>query len=325
MYRFVASMLLALSAVVAAYGEDDIFAGAPEAPTGYSTYEDARAALMTGQVARVSPPKGIPESLTFYDDVVYATHDGVELSLDIFVPKSANTPRPVLLFIHGGGWSKGKKEDYLFYNIEFARLGYVTASVQYRLTPKHRFPANVQDVKCAIAFLRAHAKDFRIDPATVVALGGSAGGHLSLMAGYVQDPTLACPDDYDSMDTSVQAVVNLYGVVDCTTPVAIKAHQVTSYIGKSYDEAKESYEAASPIQHLDSNDPPTLTLHGTIDELVPIRQADMLHVKLDELGIDNYYDRVDGWPHSMDSAKPINDRCRYLIERFLAKYAPIAK
>ena len=325
MYRVAACMLLALGVVAAAHAEDDIFAGAPKVPTGYETHEEAREALMAGEVARISQPKRVPESLVFHDDVVYATHDGVELSLDVFVPKSATTPRPLLLFIHGGGWRKGKKEDYLFYNIEFAKLGYVTASVQYRLAPEHCFPANVQDVKCAIAFLRAHAEDYHIDPATVVALGGSAGGHLSLMAGYVQDPALACPEHHVDADTSVQAVVNLYGVVDCTTPVAIEAHQVIGYIGKPYDEAKESYEASSPIQHLDPSDPPTLTFHGTIDELVPIRQADMLHEKLGELGIDNYYDRVEGWPHGMDSAKPINDRCRYVIEQFLAKYAPLSE
>jgi len=321
----VVGLVVGVLAAVGAHGEDGVFDGAPDAPAGYETYMEARRALLSGEVATVTPPAGIPDDIAFHDDVVYATHDGVELSLDIFVPESADEPRPVMLFIHGGGWSGGKKEDYIFYNIAFAKLGYVTASVQYRLTPEHTFPANVQDVKCAIAFLRAHAGDYNIDPSTVIAIGGSAGGHLSLMAGYVQDPALDCPDEHHDADTSVQAVVNLYGVVDCTTPVAIAAHQVINYIGKPYDEAQSAYEAASPIHHLDANDPPTLTFHGTIDELVPIKQADMLHTKLDELGIENYYDRVEGWPHSMDLAKPINDRCRYVIERFLAKHAPIAQ
>ncbi|MEA3365905.1 MAG: alpha/beta hydrolase, partial [Candidatus Hydrogenedentes bacterium] len=169
------------------------------------------------------------------------------LSLDIFVPKDANTPRPLLLFIHGGGWSKGKKEDYLFYNIKFAKLGYVTASVRYRLTPDHVFPANVQDVKCAIAFLREHASKYQIDSGKVVTIGGSAGGHLSLMAGYVQDPALDCPGNDGGADTSVQAVVNIYGVVDCTTPVAIAAHQVQDYIGKPYEEAKKRTRTRPPF------------------------------------------------------------------------------
>jgi acetyl esterase/lipase len=325
MRRMIPCILVFMGTVSLAFAAESVFAGAPPAPKGYATYEEAREAIRSGEVERVQPPSEIPEAIAFYDDVVYATHDGVKLSLDIFVPKDANTPRPLLLFIHGGGWSKGKKEDYLFYNIEFAKLGYVTASVQYRLTPDHVFPANIQDVKCAIAFLREHASKYQIDSGKVVTIGGSAGGHLSLMAGYVQDPALDCPGNDGDADTSVQAVVNIYGVVDCTTPVAIAAHQVQDYIGKPYDEAKEAYEAASPIHHLDPSDPPTLTFHGTSDELVPVSQADTLHAKLDELGIDNYYDRIEGWPHSMDVAKPINDRCRYIIQRFLAKYVPIEK
>lgn len=317
--RYLLTFAVALLAVTAT--AEDLFDGAPAAPEGYDDYKKAQMAVLSGKVPSVAPPKGIPDSIAFHDDVVYATHDGVELSLDIFVPKDADEARPVLLFIHGGGWSGGKKEDYLFYNLEFAKLGYVTASVQYRLTPKHVFPANIQDVKCAIAFLRNHAADYKIDPKQLVCVGGSAGGHLSLLAGYAQDDALACPDVEG--DTSVQAVINFYGVVDCTTPIAIKAHQVKNYIGKPYDEAKEAYEASSPLFHMDKNDPVTLTFHGVIDELVPIAQADTLHAKLDELGIPNYYDRVEGWPHSMDRVQGVNDRCRFIMEKFLAKHVPL--
>ena len=301
---------------------DDLFDGAPAAPPGYDDYKKAQGAVILGKVPLVEVPESAPETIEFYDDVVYATHDGVELSLDIFVPKGIDDARPVVLFIHGGGWSKGKKEDYLVYNIAFAELGYVTASVQYRLTPDHTFPANIQDVKCAIAFLREHAAKYHIDPKQIVTAGGSAGGHLSLLAAYSQDDALVCPEHRDK-DTSVQAAINFYGVVDCTTSIAIEAREVTHYIGKSYSDAKESYEAASPIFHLDKGDPPTLTFHGTIDELVPIAQADTLHEKLDELGVPNYYDRVEGWPHTMDAVKPINDRCCYIIEKFLSKHAPL--
>jgi acetyl esterase/lipase len=305
------------------HSKRDVFIGAPDAPKGFDSYLEAEAAMDSGEVAKVQQPEEIPDTIRFYDDVYYATHDGVELSLDIFVPTDATTPRPLLLFIHGGGWRKGKKEDYLLYNVEFAKLGYVTASVEYRLAPAHHFPANVQDVKCAIGFLRSHAGEYKIDPDVVVTLGGSAGGHLALMAGYAQDPALECPDVSAQTDTSVQAVVNIYGVVDCTTPVAIQAYQVIDYIGAPYAEAQAHYEAASPIYHLDANDPPTLTFHGTIDELVPVAQADRLHAALDSLDVMNYYDRIEGWHHSMDLAQPVNERCRYIIARFLNIYAPL--
>lgn len=305
---------------ISAFAAPDIFAGAPEAPQGYDTYEDAQEALSSGAVARVPAPESIPDTIAFHDDVEYAEHDGTSLSMDIFVPKAATKPTTTLVFIHGGGWSGGKKEDYLYYNLKFAELGYVTASVQYRLSPANRFPAAVQDVNSAIAWLRKHADTYHVDVNNMVAVGGSAGGHLSLMAGYAQDPEL---ESIEGGDSSVQAIVNIYGVVDCTVPVAQEAHQVNDFIGKSYKEAADKYAQASPIQHLDKSDPPTLTFHGTIDELVPIAQADVLHAKLDELGISNYYDRVEGWPHSMDVAQPVNDRCRYIMEQFLAKHLPL--
>ncbi len=319
--RYVAALSLTLLLLpVSVIAAPDLFAGAPEAPPGYEDHLKAQGAVLSGKVAMVEPPASVPDSIAFHDNVEYANHDGTALSMDIFVPKAASKPTTTLVFIHGGGWSAGKKEDYLYYNVKFAELGYVTASVQYRLSPANKFPAAVQDVNCAIAWLRKHADTYHVDAKNMVAIGGSAGGHLSLMAGYSQDPELECPEGGDS---SVQAVVNFYGVVDCTVPVAQKAYQVNDFIGKSYEDAADKYEQASPIHHLDKTDPPTLTFHGTIDELVPIAQADVLHAKLDELGIANYYDRIEGWPHSMDVAQPINDRCCYIIEQFLAKHLPL--
>jgi acetyl esterase/lipase len=239
------------------------------------------------------------------------------------VPTDAAKPPPVLLLIHGGGWSKGKKEDLAFYNIVFAELGYATASVQYRLSPGHRFPAAIQDVKCAMVWLKNNGEAMGFDASRMVLMGGSAGGHLALLAGYSQDSALECSGTPGAVDTRVAGIVNLYGVVDCTTPVAQEARQVLDFIGKPYPEAEAVYAQASPMHHLDKSDPPTLTFHGTIDELVPVSQADDLHVRLDELGIPNYYDRVEGWPHSMDLAQPINDRCRFIIERFLEKHLPL--
>jgi acetyl esterase/lipase len=309
---------LLISAV--ALAGPDIFEGAPAAPPGYETHLLAQGAVLSGKIEAVKEPESVPDTVTFYDDVEYANRDGLSLSIDVFVPKGTTKPTTTLVFIHGGGWSGGNKEDYLYYNLKMAELGYVSASVRYRLSQEAKFPAAVQDVNCAIAFLRKNAETYHIDPENMIAIGGSAGGHLSLMAGYSQDPALECPEGGDS---SVQGVINFYGVVDCTVPVAIEAPQVNNFIGASYEDAPDKYKQNSPLFHLDANDPITLTFHGTIDELVPIAQADVLHDKLDELGITNYYDRIDGWPHSMDVAKPINDRACYIIEKFLAKHFPM--
>lgn len=318
--RSVSSMVLLLCfAATAALAADGLFNGAPEAPPGYEDHIKARAAVMMGKVPAIVPPTSVPDGIEVRKDVVYASRDGVDLKLDVFIPEKQNEAKSMLLFIHGGGWSKGKKEDYHFYTIAFAEKGYIAATMQYRLSPENTFPAALHDVKCAIAWLKKNADDLGGDPARIALVGGSAGGHLSMMGGYVDDDDLDCPDLPEGMDTRVRAVVNIYGVVDCT-PVAQAAHQVNDFIGKPYAEAANQYALASPIHHLTKDDPPTLTFHGTIDELVPVSQADALHVRLNELDIPNYYDRIEGWPHTMDLAQPINDRFRYIMERFFEKH-----
>ncbi len=300
--------------------EASIFEGAPAAPPGYEDFQKAHAAVLSGKVPAINQAPTVPSDIEFRRGIVYASPGGVDLQLDLFLPAKTETSQPILLFVHGGGWRKGKKEDYLYYNIEFAKLGYVTASMQYRLSPEHHFPAAVQDVKCAIAWLKKNSAEINGDPGRVALIGGSAGGHLSMMGGYAQDPALDCPDLPEGLDTRVRAVVNLYGVADCTAPVAQTAQSVIDFIGKPYADAPEAYTQASPMHHLDKADPPTLTFHGTVDELVPVAQSDDLHKKLDGLGIPNYYDRIEGWPHTMDLAQPINDRCRYIMQRFFEKH-----
>ncbi len=300
-----------------------LFDGAPPAPAGYADYEGAQDALATGKVPRVKAPENVPAGIAFYDNVPFSIAGGEILTLDIYVPRNAETPPPMVLMIHGGGWRKGKKEDEAVYTIAFAEAGYATASVDYRLTPKHTFPAAIHDVKCAMVWLKDHGKAYGFDGKRMVLMGGSAGGHLSLLAAYSQDPKLACPGRSGKDEPEVMGIVNVYGVVDCTTPVAQGAHQVQAFIGKPYSEAAETYAQSSPIHHLDKNDPPTLTFHGTVDELVPISQADTLHERLAKLGITNHYDRVEGWHHSMDLAEPVNERICFVTKRFLATYLPL--
>jgi acetyl esterase/lipase len=317
------SLIIVALLAVSVVGAEDLFEGAPAVPEGFESQNAARMALMSGKIPIVEMEPDAPDTLTVTKDIVYASPEGMDVKLDLFVPKDADAPPPVLLFIHGGGWTGGNKDDYAYYNIKFAELGYATASTQYRLAQEAKFPAAIQDVNCALAWLRENGAEHGFDGSRVAVIGGSAGGHLSLLAGYSQAETLNCPGDSAGTKGQIKAIVNLYGVTDCTTPTAIAAHQVKNFIGGSYEDKQGLYELASPILHLDAEDPPTLTFHGTVDETVPVRQADLLHDKLGELEIPNYYDRIEGWPHTMDLAKPINERCRYVTERFLAKYLPV--
>ena len=136
------------------------------------------------------------------------------------MPKEAKTPPPVLLFIHGGAWRSGKKEDTASYAIPLAAAGYATASLQYRMLPTHQFPKAIQDVNSAIHWLRTHGPDHGFNGHRMALLGGSAGGHLAMLASYAQDPALGAPEDPAGVKERVDAVVNIYGVTDCTTAIA---------------------------------------------------------------------------------------------------------
>ncbi len=303
-------------------GADD-FPGAPEAPPGYKSDVAVKAALAFGQLKTIKQPDSVPDSITESKDVEYANVDGHSLQLNLYVPQGITKPTPCLVFIHGGGWSGGDKDHYLFYNVAYAQKGYITASIGYRLSGTAKFPAAVHDVKCGVRWLREHAEEYHIDPNALVAIGGSAGGHLALMVGYSDAPQLEGDLGYADQSSRVQAVVNFYGVTDSTTQTAKDAHQVRNFIGGTYDEKPEMYHLNSPLEHLTPDDPPTLTFHGSIDELVPVSQATSLHEKLDEAGIDNQLDVVIGWPHSMDIQVDVNRRCQFIMDEFLKKYAPL--
>ena len=170
----------------------------------------------------------------------------------------------------------------------------------------------------------ANAKKYNIDPGKIAVVGGSAGGHLSMMLGYSDDPALEGDSGHRGVSSRVSAVVNIYGVYDMTTRIAKESDAVKSFLqGKSFEEAPGLYQQSSPRFHLDKTDPPTLILHGTIDETVPVAQSDRLAEHLKRLQIPHAYGRLDGWPHTMDIAKPVNDYCQAMMDRFFATHLPL--
>ena len=300
----------------------DESAGLPPMPPGFESAEKAMQAVLSGKVPVIQPPSPLPDSIVEEKGIVYCGRGGKEMKLDLYYPKDLKEPVPGVVGIHGGGWSKGSRDDYKYYAIVLAQEGYVAATISYRLSGEAKFPAAVEDCKAAVRWMRANAEKYQIDPERIGVVGGSAGGHLSLMVGYVSEvPELEGEDCHPDESSRVQAVVNFYGPTDLTTEYARNRGEVKSFLGiDSYDENPKPFEMGSPLYHLTEDDPPTLTFHGTIDELVPLSQAERLHEKLDELGIPNVYDPFPGWPHSMDIAKPVNDRCLYRIKKFLAEH-----
>jgi len=297
----------------------------PEPPVGFQDAKQALAAVFTGQVKAIQKDATVPESVKFTHDVEYGNVGGRVLTLDLFQPMSSPAPAAGLVFIHGGAWAGGSKSDYTYYGQLFAQRGYVVASISYRLAGEQLYPAAVEDCKCAVRWMRAKAAELGVDPQRIAAIGGSAGGHLAMMVGYSSDvPTFEGAGGHAGVSSRVACVVNLYGPCDLTTDFVrnneFASRVAQGFLGKTLDEDLALYQQASPITYVDAQDPPTLILHGTIDDVVPIDQADELAAKLQEVGVPYLYDRLPGWPHAMDIAQPVNDRCVWLMEQFFAAF-----
>lgn len=316
----------AASAVAMFASAPSVFAEVPPAPAGYSSETAIKAAFFAGVLKTIDVNLPVPASVKVEKGIEYGKVGDVSLKLDLYQPaadaKSDAALRPAIIFVHGGAWKGGNREVYHYYCVKLAEKGYVVATISYRLTGVAPFPAAVQDVKCAVRWLRAEAERLHVDPDRIAMAGGSAGGHLSLMAGYVTDhPELEGTGGNPEVSSRVQAVVNFYGPTDLTTDFARDNDVVVKFLGgESYADKPELYRLASPNTHVSADDPPTLILHGSIDTVVPIAQAELLVDKLKEAGVPYEYDRVEGWPHTMDLEANVNRHCLAKIEEFLDRH-----
>lgn len=281
-----------------------------KAPRGFRSEGLLKVAYTLGFLDLIETEPVVPESIEVWKDIVYKQVDSTQLQLDIYKLKSLKKAAPVLIFIHGGAWSKGKRSDYLPYLLDYAEKGFVTATVSYRLSGVAHFPAAVHDVKNAVHWIRSHAFEYNINPEKIALIGGSAGGHLAMMVAYSEEKE----------NEKVNAIVNIYGPSDLSTSYARERDECLKFLGKSYLEAPGLYEAASPRTYISNDDPPTLIFHGTIDALVPVSQSDSLHQWLNQAGVPNDYHRLKGWPHTMDLAKKVNEYFQYYMDAFFEQY-----
>ena len=281
------------------------------APRGYPNMMAVKLAIGLGQLPLIDPNVEVPEEVAVRRGVEFGKGGGRPLLLDLYSPTNKQgKPRAGLIFIHGGAWRGGKRSDYHYYGVKFAEKGYEVATIEYRLLREAGYPAAVEDSKCAVRWMRANAAELGVDPDRIGVAGGSAGGHLAMMVGYSSDvKDLEGDGGHSDVSSRPQAVVNLYGPTDLTTPFGIASPLVRDFLnGRSYDDARELYSQASPMTHLTRDDPPTLIFHGTIDDTVPIAQADRLAERLAELGVPFRYDRLEGWPHALDLSRAVNER-----------------
>jgi acetyl esterase/lipase len=272
-----------------------------------------------GMLDLIETEPEVPEEILEIKNIEYKNIDSISLQLDLYKRRDLNELAPVLIFIHGGAWRTGKRADYLPYLIDYAKKGYVTATISYRLVKQATFPAAVQDVSCGVKWIKAHAAEYGIDPERIALVGGSAGGHLAMMIGYGGENAIF-NQDCPVGDHNVKAIIDLYGPVDLTTPYAISTYQTQDFLNTTYDKNPDIYKLASPKTFISSDDPPTLIFQGAIDSLVPVSQSDSLDIWLEKAGVPHEYHRLKGWPHTMDLAVEVNEYCQFYIDRFLEKY-----
>ncbi len=290
-------------------------------PVGYHFELPGLLAVGIGLEKLINMSPEVPADIEEIKDIEYKNINGKSLQLNIYKPKNCAKSSPILVFIHGGGWRSGQRTDYSVYTVAFAKKGYITATVSYRLLKDSPYPACAEDITDAVQWFYTHGDQYGYDPDRIALIGGSAGAHLALLAAYEWKKPHALNDTVTVplAPHRIKAVVDIYGPIDLTTEYARSQSLVTTFIAHSYQEAPELYREASPIQYLDKNDPPTMILHGTSDNLVPISQSDLLKARMDSLGVPNVYYKVPLWPHAMDVVQRVNDYAQDKMTEFFKK------
>lgn len=247
----------------------------------------AAGVLLLAVSAHAAP--ALPAGVRAVRDVVYAQPPTGPLALDLYLPEQPTAEKlPVVVWVHGGGWKGGSKQNCPF--TWLAAEGYAVASLDVRLLPTAIWPAQIEDPRAAIRWLRTHAADYGLDPARVAISGGSSGGHVAALVG-----TLPAPAG-ETVSSRVQAVVDLYGPTDLLTmPPNLPGPGKTDadlakangaiLLGGIVRDRPELARQASALHQVSADDPPFLILHGDADPGVPLDQSVRLDARLREAGV----------------------------------------
>jgi len=222
------------------------------------------------------------------ETAVYAVIDGEELRVDVHLPERAEGPLPVMVYVHGGGWSEGTRDESSAAQGWLADQGFAVFSIDYRLAPQPDWQNAVGDVKCALGWVRDNAGTYGADADIVSIAGDSAGGHLAMMAAYTVGDAAFAPscDVADAPVASVMtwfAPMDLAGLVDESDMPVYADEAVTGLLGD--DAGRDAFEAASPISHVAAGLPPTMIVQGAADRLIPQEQGAAMADALDAAGV----------------------------------------
>ena len=288
-------------------------------------------ALIEALPLPMDPVAAVP--LRVEKNVTYATVNGTTLQFDLAVPKEGG-PFPAVVCMHGGGWRGGDRRELSSPTrgkdgkpgpsiIEaIAARGYAAVSISYRFAPANKFPAQIEDAKTAVRFLRANAKKFDIDPDRVGALGYSAGGHLALLLGTADKPAepsgAASGGAPPEQDCRVGCVVSFFGPTDLSRYAAtpgIEDAFMVPFLGPACKTDPEVYKRASPLERVTKGAAPVLMIHGTADVVVPILHAELMFKRLSDAGVPAELIKVRGEGHGWGgetAAKTLDQAAAFL-------------
>lgn len=271
----------------------------------------------------------LPENVNATYNLVYASlpetkHGKRDLHLDLFHPKSEGK-YPALILVFGGGWRSGSRAAQVPMAQQIAAKGYVTATVEYRLSPEALYPAAVHDIKAAIRYLRANAERYNIDPERIAISGSSAGGQLAALVGMTAD--IEKFDGYSAsmnQPVNIQAIIDMDGILDFTDPSESakdddpKKRSAGAYwFGATYKEAPEQWVEASPLIYAGKDTPPILFINSALPRFHAGR--DQVIEKLDNYGIYSEVQTISDTPHPFWLFHPWFDQTVGYMVTFLDK------
>jgi len=271
---------------------------------------------------KMNPPFQLPAGVEMKADLVYASPAGRDLHLDLFLPKTGAGPFPAVVYIHGGGFSKGNKAAFSRQAAYMATKGFVGASIEYRLSGEAKYPAALYDSKAAVRWMRVHAKEYRIAADKIGAAGGSAGGHLVGMLGTTGDmPAFEGQSGNPGVSSRVLAVAAFNPAVDLvsigkTNPTD---DSLVKFLGCTYTDNPKLWAEATPLTHVSKGSAQFLFLHGTGDTTVPYQQSVDMMNKLKAVGVHAEIFPAKDAKHGFFQSPPFFEPAMLRMEEFFRK------
>ncbi|MDB6148799.1 MAG: peptidase prolyl oligopeptidase active site domain protein [Chthoniobacter sp.] len=249
---------------------------------------------------RAEPP-ALAAGVRVLRDLPYVSDGHARQRLDLYLPAKAENA-PLLIWIHGGGWEGGSKENCPA--VGLVGQGYTVASLNYRLSQHAPFPAQIEDCKAAVRWLRAHAAEYGYNPACIGAWGASAGGHLVAMLGVTGEMKEFDVGENLEQSSAVKCVINWFGPADFLRFKELVGKErdrpgslLARFFGGPFSEKTELARRASPVTWVTKTAAPMLILHGTKDALVPLSQSEVLAERLTAAGVEVTLEVLEGAPH----------------------------